>query len=88
MPVDDDMQTEYDFRGKTGERGKYFQAYRQGHSVTVKKRDGRTETRYFSLEEGAVMLDPELRDYFPDSEAVNRALHGLIALLPDRQTSR
>ena len=88
MAVDDDeMREEYDFSKLQGERGKYYQAYRKGHSVTVTKADGSTETHHFTLQDGAVMLDPDLRDYFPDSDAVNRALHGLVALLPVRQTS-
>jgi hypothetical protein len=28
------------------------------------------------------MLEPDVREYFPDSEAVNEALRGLIALIP------
>lgn len=80
----DDMREEYDFSNKKGERGKYYQAYRQGHSVVIHKADGDVETHYFTLEEGAVMLEPDVRGYFPDSESVNRALRGLIALLPSK----
>jgi hypothetical protein len=32
-----------------------------------------------------VMLDPDVRAYFPDTEAVNTALRGLIALIPMRR---
>ena len=78
----DDMLQEYDFSGKQGERGKYYQAYRQGHSVKIHKDDGTIETHYFTLEDGAVMLEPEVSAYFPESEAANRALRGLIALIP------
>jgi hypothetical protein len=36
------------------------------------------KTEYdFSLEDGAIMLDPDLRLRFPDSESVNRALRSL-----------
>jgi hypothetical protein len=35
-----------------------------------------------TLEDGAVMLEPDVSAYFPDSEATNRALRGLIALIP------
>jgi hypothetical protein len=76
----DEMLPEYDFRG--GVRGKHFKAYRRGHTVTIHKSDGTTEVRYFKLEEGAVMLEPDVREYFPDSETVNNALRGLITLLP------
>ena len=76
----DEMLPEYDFRG--GVRGKHFKAYRRGHTVTIHKSDGTTEVRHFKLEEGAVMLEPDVREYFPDSETVNNALRGLITLLP------
>ncbi len=78
----DDMCPEYDFSGRRGERGRYYQAYRQGHSVKIHKDDGTVETHYFTLEDGAVTLEPDVFAYFPDSETVNRALRGLIALIP------
>ena len=31
------------------------------------------------------MLEPDVRQYFPDSEAVNHALRSLIALIPRKQ---
>ena len=82
----DEMLPEYDFRG--GVRGKHYKAYRQGHTVTINKTDGTTEVQHFKLEEGAVMLEPEVQAYFPDSEAVNKALRGLILLLPKNTKSR
>ncbi len=81
---DSDMLSEYDFTG--GVRGKHYQAYRDGHTVTV-HRDGDTAiVQHFKLEDGAVMLDPEVREYFPDSEAVNKALRVLITLIPKQHT--
>ncbi len=80
---DDGMLPEYDFRG--GVRGKHFQAYQQGHVVEVHKADGTTETHSFKVEEGAVLLDPEVQKYFPDSESVNNALRKLIELIPHRR---
>jgi hypothetical protein len=68
------MLPEYDFRGKQGVRGKYISAYRQGHTVRITEADGSTSVRYFSLEEGAVMLEPDVREYFPTSDTVNKAL--------------
>lgn len=81
-PENDEMLPEYDFSG--GERGKHFKAYRHGHTVTIHKSDGTTQVQHFKLEEGAVMLEPDVREYFPDSEAVNNALRGLITLLPKK----
>jgi len=81
-----EMLPEYDFR--SGVRGKHYEAYRRGHTVTIHKTDGTTEVRHFKLEEGAVMLEPDVRAYFPDSETVNKALRGLITLLPKKSKTR
>lgn len=76
------MRSEYDFTGQKGERGKYYKAYTRGHQVRVHKADGSTVVQYFSLKEGAVMLEPDVQRYFPDSESVNKALRTLITLIP------
>lgn len=73
----DEMREEYDF--SQGVRGKHHKAYRAGHAVRVLKSDGSVEERHFTLQDGAVMLDPDLRVQFPDSESVNRALRSLVA---------
>lgn len=78
-----DMLPEYDFSG--GVQGKHYQAYREGHTVKIYEADGTVTVQYFTLEEGAVLLEPDVREYFPDSEAVNKALRGLIALIPEKQ---
>lgn len=77
-----EMQAEYDFSG--GVRGKHAKAWSQGIKVIVHRDDGTSEERDFALPDGAVILDPDVRKYFPDSESVNRALRGLLALVPDR----
>jgi hypothetical protein len=59
----DEMLPEYDFSG--GVRGKHYQAYRRGYQVIVHKMDGTTEVRDFALPEGVVILDPDVRVYFP-----------------------
>lgn len=81
----DDMRPEYDFTGLKGVRGKYYNAYRRGHGVKIHKADGTIRVQYFKLEEGAVMLEPDVRKYFPDSESVNKALRSLIALVPTKR---
>jgi hypothetical protein len=79
---DDEPLPEYDFTG--GVRGKHHKAYREGHTVEVHRADGTTDIHYFTLEDGAVMLEPDVRQYFPDSDAVNKALRALIALVPEK----
>ena len=80
--MDNEMLEEYDFSEMKGmERGKYYKRYREGHTVRVLRSDGTVkEEQYVSGD--AVVLDPEVRHYFPDSDAVNRALRGLIQLIP------
>lgn len=73
----EEMRNEYDF--SQGIRGKHYEAYRAGHLVRVLKSDGSVEERHFTLKDGAVMLDPDLKVQFPDSESVNRALRRLVA---------
>jgi hypothetical protein len=71
----EEMRAEYDFSG--GVRGKHYQAYRAGHRVRITKEDGTVEEHHFTLEDGAILLDPDLRTQFPDSDAVNKALRSL-----------
>ena len=83
-----EMLPEYSFAGKKGVRGKYYRAYRQGHRIRIYRDDGTVTVQYFTLEEGAVILEPDVRAYFPDSETVNTALRSLIALIPDKPAKR
>jgi hypothetical protein len=79
-----DMLPEYDLKGKKGVRGKYYRAMQQGYTVRITNDDGTITVKQFEPREGAVVLDPDVRDYFPDSESVNRALRSLIELIPER----
>jgi hypothetical protein len=74
---DDQMQPEYDF--SEGVRGKHVEAYRSGHVTRVAKSDGTVEECHFTLADGAVMLDPDLKAKFPTSESVNQALRSLVS---------
>jgi hypothetical protein len=78
-----DILPEYDFT--QGERGKHYRAYQRGHTVKIRKTDGTTLVQHFKLEEGAVVLAPDVREYFPDSDAVNQALRTLIGLIPQKR---
>jgi len=76
----EEMRAEYDFNG--GTRGKHAAAYHEGHTVTIHKKDGSTIVQNFKLEEGAVVLAQDVREYFPDAESVNNALRTLISIAP------
>lgn len=80
----DAMKKEYDFTGVTGVRGKYHKAYRKGHTVTIHNDDGTATVQYFTQEDGAVMLEPDVRKYFSTPEAVNNALRMLISVFPEK----
>lgn len=71
-----EIREEYDF--SSGVRGKHYKAYREGHTVRIHKDDGTTSVQYFTQEDGAVILDPDVKAHFPDSESVNKALRSLI----------
>ena len=78
-----DMLPEYDFT--QGVRGKHYRAYQRGHTVKVRKADGTTVVQHFELKEGAVLIAPDVREYFPDSNTVNQALRTLIRLIPRKR---
>jgi hypothetical protein len=52
----------------------YYRQYRKGHTVRISKKDGSIEEHHFTEEDGSIMLDPDVRKYFPDSKSVNKAL--------------
>lgn len=81
---DDNMAPEYDF--SHGIQGKHAIAMRNGYTMVIQRSDGTREVREIAPRPGTVVLDPDVRTYFPDSEAVNRALRGLIGLLPQHPT--
>jgi len=81
--VDDDMRPEYDFSG--GVRGKHYKVLREeGYVIRVYDDDG-TVTERRVAGERIVILEPDVYEYFPNSEAVNRTLRTLISLVPERR---
>ena len=78
------MPTEYDFKG--GVRGKHYKAMQGGY--TIHKADGTTVVKEVMPKEGAVVLEPDIRAYFPDSKSVNRAFRCLIPLLPKKHRAK
>ena len=81
------MLPEYNLKGKKGVRGKYAKAMQNGYSVRVLNEDGTVTVRDFVPNENTVLLDPDVKAYFPDSESVNHALCSLINLIPEKKAS-
>ncbi len=73
----DEMREEYDF--SNGVRGKHFKKMQEGHQTIIHKSDGSKVVRTTR----PIILEPDLQEYFPDSESVNKALRGLIELVPE-----
>ena len=87
--ADVDLRAEYDFSKMTGGvRGKYTKGYRAGHTVKIHQDDGTTIVQHFKLEDGAVIIEPDVRQYFPNEEAVNTALRCLIPLMPRKRKTK
>lgn len=83
------MRTEYDFKSlKNGVRGKYYKSYRAGHTVKIHRADGTVSVQHFKVEDGAVILERDVRKYFPDSDSVNKALRCLIPLVRARRSKK
>ena len=83
---DTDMRTQYDFRG--GVRGKHYKTMQAGYTIAIHKADGTTIVKDVMPKRGAVVLEPDIQAYFPDSDSVNRTLRCLIPLLPQKRRSK
>ena len=82
-----DMRPEYDFSTlkQVGERGRFHKARRAGYTTVVTHADGTKEITHYRPVPGSVVLDQDVCAYFPNSDAVNAALRGLIALIPAKR---
>lgn len=83
LSPESEILPEYDF--SKGVRGKYAKAYRQGHTVRIRKPDNTTIVQHFTMPEGSIVLEPDVQSYFPDSKAVNEALRALIKIIPEKK---
>ncbi len=80
------MCPEYDFTGAV--RRRHYRPMSEGYTVEIKKSDGTTVVEHYTLAEGTVLLQPHVREYFPDSESVNAALRSLVALMAELPIKR
>ena len=78
--TDDTLHDDYDFSNAV--RGKYRHFSGQARTLEIHHPDGSVTVETV---EPAIELDPDVRPYFPTSEAVNKALRGLIELIPDEE---
>jgi hypothetical protein len=59
-----------------------------GYTITIHQADGTAMVKDVMLKEGAVVLEPEIQAYFPDSDSVNRTLRCLIPLLTKKHRAK
>ncbi|MDM8522204.1 hypothetical protein QUF80_02435 [Desulfococcaceae bacterium HSG8] len=79
----EEMRSEYDFSGAV--RGKYAgRLIEDGYITRIYHTDGTFSERRVPGEK-TVILDEDVWEYFPSSDAVNNALRTLISLVPDKQ---
>lgn len=88
--VDDTLRPEYDLSTckQVGERGRHAKRMREGYTTEVTHGDGTKTITHYQVPPDSVVIDCDVRVYFPDSEAINHALHGLIALIPKKSVAR
>ena len=77
--VDNGMKAEFD--SSKGKRTDHDKRYKRGHDVRIEQQDGSVIVQHFTLQDGAVLLEPDVRAVFKDSKAVNRALRCLTPLV-------
>jgi hypothetical protein len=61
---------------------------REGYTTEVTHGDGSKTITHSQLHPDSVVIDRDVRAYFPGSEAINQALRGLIALIPKKRAVR
>lgn len=82
---EDELLPEYDFSNAV--RGKHYHPLHEGYTINIHKADGTIEVQEVRFEPGTVRLEPDVQEYFPDSQVVNRALRSLITIMaqiPDK----
>lgn len=68
-----------------GIRGKHSAAYRRGHTIKVRQDDGTITVQKFIPDSDAIIIDRDVRAYFPDADSINNALRAIIGIIPNKQ---
>ncbi len=63
-------------------RGKHSACFRQGYTVKIAQEDGSLHIQRFVPDADAVVIDQDVRKYFPDAASINKALRALIEIIP------
>jgi hypothetical protein len=80
------LRSEYDF--SASKRNPYTQRLREpGCTIRIFNEDG-TFTEKNVPNSMTVVLEPDVKEYFPNSAEVNRALRTLISLFPEARKSQ
>ncbi|MDM8537690.1 hypothetical protein QUF70_13110 [Desulfobacterales bacterium HSG17] len=80
--ANDEMRPEYDF--SKGVRGKYAKTLKEdGYTIRIYHDDGTFSERRV-LGQKTIVLDNDVWEHFPSSDAVNNALRTLISLVPNK----
>jgi hypothetical protein len=82
----DEIRPEYDF--SKAERGRHYKPLHKGYTVQVHQADGTSIVNHYTLTEGTILLEPDVRAMFPDSDSVNDALRSLINLMEHMPKSK
>jgi hypothetical protein len=82
----DDMLPEYDFSG--ARRGEVYRSLSGGYTIREEHPDGSVTITRVDPSDDAIVLEPDVKAYFPDSESVNRALRTIITLFPQRDAGK
>ena len=67
-----------------GVRGKHSALFRRGQTVKVRQDDGTVVVHKYVPDTDAVVIDKDIRAYFPDAAAINNALRALIGIIPGK----
>ncbi|MGL4609169.1 MAG: hypothetical protein ACRCYY_05700 [Trueperaceae bacterium] len=82
----DDIKPYYDF--SRAKPNPFAKAMQKGHTVKIRHADGSTTIQKFGPKDDVILLESDVREYFPDAEAVNKALRSLIELVPKKSKQK